>query len=99
MGICASCETDTYHPSGCGHHGNSHYRGARVECCDKKSCLTPPHNENHFQDDCSQIISPDSTVNEYNNNSQQTLPSYNPNYYSPNYYHDNYGNYINYNDH
>ena len=57
MGICFSCDTDTY-PSHC----NSSY-------CNSS------YSYYNDQNGCIEIITPDSTLNEYNNTPTETIPA------------------------
>ncbi len=59
MGICFSCDTDTY-PSHCNN------------VCDNYHSY---YNNNNNQNGCIEIITPDSTFNEYNNTPTETIPA------------------------
>ena len=71
MGICASCDVDTYnnHNHDNNNHNNQcHKDGLKIRCCSKTSCYDGYYNYNNY------FINPDQTVKQYNNN---PLP-YNP---------------------
>ena len=86
MGICTSCDTDTYgDPIHSNNHCGYNNQKSRIECCNDKGC--DPYGGSFYE------ITPQTTFTEYNQKNQYQNSRYdyqpslynNPPPYNPNY--------------